>query len=67
MMPLSSGGPGAFNMPMPDLGGGPISGAASGPGYPPTSFLPNSGGYVSFNFLKITVLKTIYTTDATNV
>lgn len=52
MMPTPGGpGAGAFNMPMPEIGGGgvypPISGASGIPGYPPTSFLPNSGGYVS--------------------
>uniref|UniRef100_T1GMH8 UEV domain-containing protein n=1 Tax=Megaselia scalaris TaxID=36166 RepID=T1GMH8_MEGSC len=48
MMPLPGGGPGAFNMPMPDMGGGayPPMGNSGGPGYPPTSFLPNSGGYM---------------------
>lgn len=52
MMP-TPGGAGAFNMPMPDIGGGvypPIGGAAGPvPGYPPASFLPNAGGYVSFS------------------
>lgn len=54
MMPQpGGGGAGAFNMSMPDIGGGAyppaVGGAVGGPGYPPTSFLPNSGGYVSFN------------------
>ncbi|KAL5291736.1 TSG101 family protein [Megaselia abdita] len=49
MMPIPGGAP--INMPMPEMGGGayppyPMGGAAGGPGYPPTSFLPNAGGYM---------------------